>query len=117
MIYIECPWCGFRDDSEFHYGGEAHIQRPVNSPELTDEEFSKYLFMKTNTKGLLLERWSHSSGCRRWFNVLRNTVTNEILEVYLIKDMPKTTAGKETYKNNWRKTPISKNSSSGRDRK
>ena len=56
MLHIECPWCGFRDDAEFHYGGEAHITRPDPSETLTDEKFSEYLFLKTNTKGLLLER-------------------------------------------------------------
>ena len=28
MLLIECPWCGARDESEFTYGGEAHIVRP-----------------------------------------------------------------------------------------
>ena len=28
MLYIQCPWCGWRDESEFGYGGEAHIERP-----------------------------------------------------------------------------------------
>ena len=55
MLHIECPWCGFRDDAEFHYGGEAHITRPDPSTTLTDEKFSEYLFSKTNTKGLLLD--------------------------------------------------------------
>ena len=55
MLHIECPWCGFRDDAEFHYGGEAHITRPNPSETLTDEKFSEYLFLKTNTKGLLLK--------------------------------------------------------------
>ena len=103
MLHIECPWCGFRDDAEFHYGGEAHITRPNPSETLTDEKFSEYLFLKTNTKGLLLERWCHRSGCRRWFNVLRNTITNEILEVYPVTETPSSKQGKETYERNWRR--------------
>ena len=103
MLYIKCPWCGYRDDAEFHYGGEAHIKRPFDADSLSDEEFSEYLFQKSNTKGLTLERWVHTSGCRRWFNVLRNTVTNEIIEVYPSDQLPSSQAGKEYYKNNWRR--------------
>ena len=29
MLIIECPYCGQRDESEFSYGGEAHIARPL----------------------------------------------------------------------------------------
>ncbi|WP_020592622.1 sarcosine oxidase subunit delta family protein [Kiloniella laminariae] len=82
MLYIKCPWCGERDETEYHYGGEAHIARPENPDELTDAEWAEYVFMRTNTKGVHRERWVHSDGCRRWFNVARNTVTNEIVAVY-----------------------------------
>jgi len=34
------------------------------------------------SEDLLLERWVHSHGCRRWFNVARDTLTYEILAVY-----------------------------------
>ena len=108
MLFIECPWCGYRDDAEFHYGGEGHISRPDASKDLTDEKFAEYLFLKTNTKGLLLERWCHRSGCRRWFNVLRNTITNEILEVYPITDTPKSKEGKKIYEGNWRRKSVSR---------
>ena len=103
MLYIECPWGGFRDDEEFHYGGEAHIKRPTEPNELNDEEFSEYLYLKSNPKGVILERWLHSRGCRRWFNVLRNTVTNEITEIYPIDTLPKSKEGKEYYDQNWRR--------------
>ena len=107
MLYIKCPWCGYRDDAEFHYGGEAHVKRPSDADSLSDEEFSEYLFQKSNPKGLTLERWVHTSGCRRWFNVLRNTVTNEITEVYPSDQLPSSKAGKEYYKNNWRRESAS----------
>ena len=82
MLYIKCPFCGDRDETEYHYGGEAHIARPENPDDLTDAEWAEYVFMRTNTKGVHRERWVHSDGCRRWFNVARNTVTNEIVSVY-----------------------------------
>lgn len=82
MFLITCPYCGPRDETEFHCGGEAHIVRPSNAWELTDDAYADYLFMRTNTKGPHRERWVHSQGCRQWFNVLRDTRTHRILKVY-----------------------------------
>ena len=82
MFIIECPHCGPRDQVEFSYGGEAHRARPVESEQMTDEEWAEFLFMRTNTKGVFAERWNHAAGCRQWFNMLRNTATDEILTVY-----------------------------------
>ena len=88
MLHIECPWCGKRDESEFSYAGEAHITRPLEPDALSDAEWADYLFMRTNTKGPFREMWQHAAGCRRFFNVERNTVTNEILAVYRIGETP-----------------------------
>lgn len=82
MFIIECPHCGPRDQIEFSYGGEAHRARPANSEQMTGEEWAEFLFMRTNTKGVFAERWNHAAGCRKWFNMLRNTATDEILAVY-----------------------------------
>ncbi|MEV5955763.1 sarcosine oxidase subunit delta family protein [Streptomyces sp. NPDC051987] len=82
MLLIPCPWCGPRDETEFHYGGQAHVPYPENPAALTDEEWARYLFFRDNPKGPFAERWSHAAGCRRWFNAVRDTSTNEILTVY-----------------------------------
>ncbi|RPF31631.1 sarcosine oxidase subunit alpha family protein [Streptomyces sp. TLI_185] len=82
MLLIPCPWCGPRDEAEFHYGGQAHVPYPEDPSSLTDDEWAKYLFFRDNPKGPFAERWSHSAGCRRWFNAVRDTSTNEILAVY-----------------------------------
>ena len=82
MMRIECPWCGGRDETEFHYGGEAHIARPLDPDALSDEAWAEYLFMRTNPKGIHAERWMHAQGCRRWFNLLRHTVSHEIIAAY-----------------------------------
>ena len=82
MLLIECPWCGPREESEFSYGGEAHIARPAAPDSLSDTEWADYLFMRKNSRGRHLEQWSHSGGCRRWFNVERNTVSYRITSVY-----------------------------------
>ncbi len=82
MLLIPCPWCGPRDEHEFAYGGEAHIARPLDPDALSDEAWADYLFMRTNPKGRHRERWVHSHGCRRWFNLARDTASHEILAVY-----------------------------------
>ncbi len=82
MLLIECPNCGPRDETEFHYGGQAHVAYPEDPYALTDKEWAEYLFYRDNTRGLYAERWSHSLGCRKWFNAVRDTVTYEITTVY-----------------------------------
>jgi sarcosine oxidase subunit delta len=82
MLLIPCPYCGPRSEEEFSYGNEAHIARPKQPDKLDDAEWAEYVFMRSNTKGVFLERWLHAQGCRRWFNVARNTVSYEILAVY-----------------------------------
>ena len=82
MLLIPCPWCGPRDESEFSCGGEAHIARPADPSALSDAAWADYLFARRNTKGRHLERWVHAHGCRRWFNVERDTRTHEITNVY-----------------------------------
>jgi sarcosine oxidase subunit alpha len=82
MLLIPCPWCGPRDEAEFHYGGQAHVAYPETPADLTDEEWARYLFFRDNPKGPFAERWNHGAGCRRWFNAVRDTATNEILTVY-----------------------------------
>ena len=82
MLVITCPWCGPRDQTEFAYGGEAHIVRPVKPGELSDAQWADYLFMRRNAKGRHLEQWGHQYGCRKWFNAERDTVTYRITATY-----------------------------------
>ena len=88
MLLIECPWCGPRDESEFTYGGEAHVIRPENPDSATDEQWADYLFFRKNPRGDHLEQWYHAAGCRRWFNVRRDTVTYEVKQVYRVGEPP-----------------------------
>ncbi len=88
MLLIKCPYCGEREESEFHQGGEAHIERPKDPDKLDDAAWADYLFMRKNTKGVFFERWVHRHGCRRWFNVARDTATNEIHAVYEMGKKP-----------------------------
>ena len=88
MLLIECPWCGRRDESEFSYAGEAHIARPLETEKLSNEAWADYLFMRKNPKGLHREQWLHAAGCRRYFNVERDTATYRISGSYKIGEMP-----------------------------
>jgi heterotetrameric sarcosine oxidase delta subunit len=88
MFLIRCPFCGEREQSEFTYGGEAHIVRPQDPAALSDEDWANYLFMRANRNGIFAERWHHTAGCRRWFNALRDTSTDEFLVVYRIGETP-----------------------------
>ena len=68
--------------------GEAHIARPQWRDDMSDAEWADFVFMRTNTKGVFAERWIHSAGCRKYFNVLRNTATDEVLAVYKVGEEP-----------------------------
>lgn len=100
MFEIECPHCGLREMTEFSCHGEAHIARPKNSLKLSDKEWGDYVFFRSNTKGFHRERWMHQHGCRKWFNVLRHTVSDKIIAVYKMGDKmpmpPRQSATKQT---------------------
>ena len=82
MLLIDCPHCGPRPEIEFRCGGEAHIARPPRPAEIDDAAWGEYLFTRTSPKGVHAERWLHAHGCRRWFNALRDTVSDRILAAY-----------------------------------
>ena len=48
MFIINCPFCGERDQTEFVCHGEAHIARPENPEDISDEEWGDYLFFRIN---------------------------------------------------------------------
>jgi len=104
MLLITCPHCGPREESEFACGGEAHIARPIVENSITDAEFADYLFLRDNPKGMFLERWRHTAGCRRWFNVARDTVSHDIIEIYAMGSLPRKAAAKVAYDNSWRRS-------------
>ncbi len=82
MLKITCPWCGERAETEFSYGGEAHIKRPDHAAQLSDEAWGDYVFMRKNTKGLHREQWLHAAGCRKWFYAERDTVSYQFTKFY-----------------------------------
>jgi sarcosine oxidase subunit delta len=79
MLLIPCPWCGARPENEFRYGREAHVARPARPAELDDAAWAEFLYFRTNPKGVHAERWRHVHGCGRFFNCLRDTVSDKII--------------------------------------
>lgn len=75
MLVILCPHCGPRNSDEFSFQGEIR-SRP--SPDTDASTWRRYLYMKDNVSGWQTERWFHVSGCRRFLDIERHTVTNEI---------------------------------------
>jgi sarcosine oxidase, subunit delta len=80
VLQIPCPHCGVRDETEFSFGGPAHVSRPA--PGCSDAEWTSYLFDRDNPKGVHFERWCHTFGCACWFNVARDTVSHRIAACY-----------------------------------
>jgi heterotetrameric sarcosine oxidase delta subunit len=73
-LQVPCPHCGWRPFPEFTFGGEL---RPIEARDL-DEDFER-VYLRENTAGEQEERWFHAAGCRRWFQIRRDTVTNRIV--------------------------------------
>ena len=83
MLLIHCPYCEEdRPEIEFASAGEAHIARPTNIASEDEEDFEKFLFVRANPKGVHFERWRHIHGCARFFNAVRDTVTDKFLLTY-----------------------------------
>jgi heterotetrameric sarcosine oxidase delta subunit len=76
---ICCPWCGWRDQTEFVWGDDAAIVRPAEPERATDAEWTDYLYFRPSARGALRERWQHVHGCGAWFAAERDTTTHRWL--------------------------------------
>ena len=88
MLLIACPYCGERPELEFAHGGQAHISRPAKPAEVEIQEWTKFLYLRDNIKGLYAERWRHSHGCGRFFNAIRDTTTDHFIATYKVGERP-----------------------------
>jgi heterotetrameric sarcosine oxidase delta subunit len=79
VLRIPCPWCGERDHSEFHYGGDANVRRPEAAAD--GSAWLDYVYVRDNPRGPHAELWQHHAGCRQWLRVVRDTLTHRILAV------------------------------------
>ena len=94
MLLIECPYCGERPEPEFVYGGQAHVSRPAHPQEVSAQEWANYVYFRDNRRGVHAERWRHTHGCGRFFNALRNTVTDKFIATYKV-GVPRPSAPEE----------------------
>ena len=78
MQLFTCPFCGTRDEREFHFLAEAGKTRPDTMSEISDAEWAAYLHSQRNPKGASLEVWMHVP-CRELFLMERDTVTMDVL--------------------------------------
>jgi sarcosine oxidase, subunit delta len=88
MLLIACPYCGERPELEFAHGGQAHIARPAKPFAADTQEWTRFLYMRDNTKGLYAERWRHSHGCGKFFNAVRDTTTDHFIAIYKVGERP-----------------------------
>jgi sarcosine oxidase, subunit delta len=51
---------------------------------LNDDQWTEFLFLRSNTKGVHCERWRHIHGCARFFNAIRDTLSDQFLMTYEI---------------------------------
>lgn len=83
MLLIHCPVCAmYRPELEFRHAGAAHILRPADPGAVDDAAWAEYLFWRDNPKAVVAERWRHVHGCGRFFNALRDGVSDRLLATY-----------------------------------
>lgn len=77
MQRFTCPFCGPRDEREFHFMGEAGKTRPDTREEVSDAEWAEYLFMCKNKMGASKEVWVHTP-CQEYFTLHRDTMSMDV---------------------------------------
>jgi methylglutamate dehydrogenase subunit B len=87
-MIINHPLLGPRDASEFVYKGDASlINRPDWQADNAAGLFHDYLYLRDNPAGEHQELWYHEQGDRSWLVVTRNTLTHDITNVDLARDV------------------------------
>lgn len=74
MQIFPCPFCGPRDEIEFHYVGEPKA-RPEPAGSVSDAEWADYLWFNANPKGAAREVCLHLT-CMEMFVMMRETALN-----------------------------------------
>lgn len=77
MQVFRCPFCGPRDETEFHFAAEAGKARPEPSEAVTDRAWADYLFANTAPRGAAREVWVHLT-CGEFFVMTRDTVSRAV---------------------------------------
>lgn len=80
MQIFTCPFCGDRDEREFHFAVEAGKRRPEPAADVSDAAWADYLYAVEAPKGPAREVWLHLT-CGEYFLMTRDTVTRDVLAV------------------------------------
>jgi sarcosine oxidase subunit delta len=87
-MIINHPLLGPRDAQEFTYLGDASLMdRPDWQAADAADQFHDYLYQRDNPAGEHQELWFHEQGDRSWLVVTRNTLTHEITNVELARQV------------------------------
>ena len=87
-MIINHPLLGPCDAAEFTYLGDASLMdRPDWQTENAAQAFHDYAYLRDNIAGEMRELWFHEGGDRSWLVVTRNTLTHEIMDVQLARDV------------------------------
>ncbi|MEM7376203.1 MAG: sarcosine oxidase subunit delta [Pseudomonadota bacterium] len=78
MQRFHCPFCGERDETEFHFGAEAGRHRPEPAETVDADAWYHYLHAQSAPRGPAREVWVHLT-CGEFFLMERDTVSREVL--------------------------------------
>lgn len=78
MQTFPCPFCGPRDETEFHFAVEAGHPRPEPAGEVSDDQWAAYLYASAAPNGTAREVWLHLT-CGEYFVMTRDTVTRGVI--------------------------------------
>ncbi|NIZ13038.1 sarcosine oxidase subunit delta [Phaeobacter sp. HF9A] len=78
MQIFPCPFCGPRNETEFHFAGELGKARPTTTEAVSAKEWASYLYAQRNEKGAVHEVWMHLP-CSELFVMERDSVTMDVL--------------------------------------
>lgn len=84
MQRFTCPFCGLRDEREFHFSGEAGKVRPDTTKEISDADWASYLHDQSNRLGVAREIWVHLP-CQEYFIMERDTTTMAVLSTQQLR--------------------------------
>jgi len=76
-MHFPCPFCGPRDETEFHYLGEPKA-RPEPAEAVSEAEWANYLYVEANPRGQAQEIWLHRT-CMDVFSMTRDTASGAVL--------------------------------------
>ncbi len=77
MQRFPCPFCGPRDETEFHFAVEAGHARPEPAGAVSDAAWAAYLYEAASPKGTTREVWLHLT-CGEYFLLTRDTLTRAV---------------------------------------